>query len=88
MPNKLVGVKGRTKIRNNRIIQNPDAGHNDLCAPTSEIEAETIILKRNMMKRTENGSNPIAAYREGINKIPIRFNDQALAAEIELFEFL
>lgn len=81
---KLGRVKGRTKIRNNRIIQNPEAGHNDQCAPMNEIEAETIVLKRNMIKKAENGTTPIAAYRESINEIPVRVNNPEIVEGLEL----
>uniref|UniRef100_A0A915IXB8 Uncharacterized protein n=1 Tax=Romanomermis culicivorax TaxID=13658 RepID=A0A915IXB8_ROMCU len=80
---KIGGSKGRTTVRNNRVVKNPDAGHNELCAPMDEIEAETIILRRTIIKRAENGAPPLRAYRESLAEIRQQ-HDQDMANQVQL----
>lgn len=77
------GACSNIKVQGNRILNNPDAGHNELCNPLPLLEVEMISFKREMIKVAENGTNPIQVYRQAMSQIPRRFEDQEIIKEFE-----
>uniref|UniRef100_A0A915IUT4 Uncharacterized protein n=1 Tax=Romanomermis culicivorax TaxID=13658 RepID=A0A915IUT4_ROMCU len=61
---KLGDEKGRTKVKNNRIISNPEVGQNHLCVPMDAVTIRTLTCTRKMIKVAENETKPIRAYRD------------------------
>uniref|UniRef100_A0A915IYZ6 Uncharacterized protein n=1 Tax=Romanomermis culicivorax TaxID=13658 RepID=A0A915IYZ6_ROMCU len=80
---KLGGQK-RTRVKNVRLISNPEAGHNQLCAPIDAIALKTLSLSGDMIKLAENGTKPIRAYREGLAETPNGCADPNFLNQVQL----
>uniref|UniRef100_A0A915JKN4 Uncharacterized protein n=1 Tax=Romanomermis culicivorax TaxID=13658 RepID=A0A915JKN4_ROMCU len=81
---KLGAEKGRVTVRDNRIVSDPEVGHNILCVPSDHVDVESLLVKRQMLKTAENGEAPLRAYRAGLAAIPSQFEDRNLRDQIAL----